>query len=175
MIRERQRTVALLSVANVSSRVPSDWWKPRVVRSLARASAGESEGKSICARSLFIEGNCAVAFTCASSSPETVERFPKGKLSGTVEDNPPRRTKYRGRTRETRVCPDDDAVYPLALWTEDEGPERWEREEERRRFVRRVEKLNASLKSRLLIRIGLTGGQTVFCAKKFALNLFQLS
>lgn len=78
MIRERQRTVALLSVANVSSRVPSDWWKPRVVR--ARASAGESEGKSICARSLFIEGNCVVAFTCASSSPETVERFPKGKL-----------------------------------------------------------------------------------------------
>lgn len=120
-----------------------------------------------------------VAFTCAPVARNGRAR-PEREAARAVEDNPPRRTKYRGRTRETRASPDGDALYPAALCRETKAQVHREgREKERKRFIRRVEKSNASPKSRPLIPIGLRE-QIGFCIRRefcatFKFNLFQVS
>lgn len=76
--RQRQRTVALLSVANVSPRVPSDWWKPRVARTRARARV-KARGRAF-VRVRCLSKGIVWLLSRGRVSPETVERFPKGKL-----------------------------------------------------------------------------------------------
>lgn len=87
--------------------------------------------ESICAHSLFIEGNCGCFHVCGCR-PKRSSASRKGSCP---EDNPPRRTKYRGRTRERHVrvsgrrCSLSGCTLP-----EDEGPSirrgegEWEKE-----------------------------------------------
>lgn len=60
----------------------------------------------LCAFAVYRRELCGCFHVC-----ELVARngraLPEREAARTVEDNPPRRTKYRGRTRETRVCPDE--------------------------------------------------------------------
>lgn len=67
----------------------------------------------ICARVRCLSKGIVVAFTCTVRNGRTHSEREAG---WTVADNPPRRTKCRGRTWETRAPPPTgDAVYPAAL------------------------------------------------------------
>lgn len=99
---------ALSSAANVSPRVPSDWWKLR-----ARARGGWKRGDGhLCAFAVYRRELWWLSR--ARSSSETVERTPKGKRL-----EPSRIIRLGEQSVEVgcgrHVRPDSNAVYPTAL------------------------------------------------------------
>lgn len=108
LIRSLANDSELSSAANVSSRVPSDCWKPR-----ERERGWKRGEKHLCVFAVYRRELCGCFHVCAFVARNGRAR-PEREAARTIEDNPPRRTKYRGRTRETRAS-GRHAVYPVAL------------------------------------------------------------